>query len=265
MYKIGEFSTLSKTTIKTLRYYEKEHLLIPSYVDKDTGYRYYQGNQLIELSKIISLRQIGMSIDNIKKYLQSDDCQRLLSERKKELENQLLNAEDQLSRINYLMEGKFMKYEGIIKELPKCTVYYQEGIIKDYSEITDFVLSSGNECLKLNPNIKCITPEYCFIEYLDGEYKDHDIKIRYAQAVNQAGVENERIKFRELKPIQAVCTYHKGNYDKLGEAYSYLMKWIEENKYEIIGNFRECYIDGAWNKDNVQDYLTEIQIPVKKI
>ena len=62
MYKIGEFSILSKTTVKTLRYYEKENLLIPAYIDKETGYRYYETSQLIDLSKIISLRQIGMSI-----------------------------------------------------------------------------------------------------------------------------------------------------------------------------------------------------------
>ena len=41
MYRIGEFSELSKTTIKTLRYYEKEELLIPAHVDEDTGYRFY--------------------------------------------------------------------------------------------------------------------------------------------------------------------------------------------------------------------------------
>ena len=66
MYKIGEFSVLSKTTIKTLRYYEKEGLLKPSFVDEN-GYRYYETNKLIELSKIISLRQIGFSISEIKK------------------------------------------------------------------------------------------------------------------------------------------------------------------------------------------------------
>lgn len=69
MYRIGEFSILSKTTIKTLRYYEKEKLLIPSYVDNNNGYRFYETAQLLELSKIISLRQIGMTIDNIKEIL----------------------------------------------------------------------------------------------------------------------------------------------------------------------------------------------------
>lgn len=62
MYKIGQFSSMSKTTIKTLRYYEKEGLLKPIYVDLNTGYRYYDTSQLVDISKIISLRQIGISM-----------------------------------------------------------------------------------------------------------------------------------------------------------------------------------------------------------
>ena len=56
MYKIGDFSNMSKTTIKTLRYYEKEGLLKPVYIDLNTGYRYYETSQLVELSKIVHLR-----------------------------------------------------------------------------------------------------------------------------------------------------------------------------------------------------------------
>lgn len=86
MYKIGDFSSMSKTTIKTLRYYEKEGLLTPAYVDLYTGYRYYETSQLVELSKIISLRQIGVSIKDIKSILQGYDMEKILNKRKKELE-----------------------------------------------------------------------------------------------------------------------------------------------------------------------------------
>ena len=66
MLKIGDFSKLAKVTIKALRYYEKECLLIPKHVDAYTGYRYYETNQLLEISRIISLKQVGFSIDEIK-------------------------------------------------------------------------------------------------------------------------------------------------------------------------------------------------------
>ena len=57
MLKIGDFSKMSKVTIKALRYYEKEGLLIPKYVDKFNGYIYYESNQLLEISRIISLKK----------------------------------------------------------------------------------------------------------------------------------------------------------------------------------------------------------------
>ena len=65
MLRIGDFSKLSKVTIKALRYYEKEGLLIPKNVDVFNGYRYYESNQLLDVARIISLKQIGLSIDEI--------------------------------------------------------------------------------------------------------------------------------------------------------------------------------------------------------
>ncbi len=73
MLKIGDFSKMSKVTIKALRYYEKENLLKPVYIDLNTGYRYYETSQLVEISKIISLRQIGLSIKDIKNILDGYD------------------------------------------------------------------------------------------------------------------------------------------------------------------------------------------------
>lgn len=263
MYKIGEFSTLAKTTIKTLRYYEKEKLLLPFFVDNN-GYRYYETIQLLDLARIISLRQIGLSIEEIKKILSGSNLKEILEKRKCTLIREISEYKYQLSRINYLLEERNMKYEVITKELPEYVVYYKEGIIKDYSEITDFILSSAEECLEINPNIKCIEPDYCYMNYLDGEYKDKNIKIRYCQAVEKEGFENKNIKFMRLKPVLAICTYHKGEYSTLGEAYGFLMKYIEDNSYEVIDYPRERYIDGIWNKESISDWLTEIQVPVRK-
>ena len=264
MYRIGEFSTLSKTTIKTLRYYEKEGLLIPSFVDEETGYRFYETSQLIDLSKILSFRQIGLSIDNIKAIMSGKSIDECLKKRKEELETEISIKDNQLSRINYLMEEKFMKYEVIIKELPDYTVYYKEGTVSDFKDIVGFILSSGEECKAINPNIKCIEPDYCYVSYLDGEYREHDMKIRYAQAVECTGVDSGTIKFEKLTPIESACVYHKGSYSTLNEAYSFLLKWVSENGYEIAEAIRERYIDGMWNKEDENDWLTEIQIPIKK-
>lgn len=86
MYKIGRFSTLTKTTIKTLRYYEKEGLLIPYKIDNNE-YRYYEASQLIDFAKIIPLRQIGLSISDIRKVFNNEvDLKSILAARRSEIE-----------------------------------------------------------------------------------------------------------------------------------------------------------------------------------
>lgn len=262
MYKIGEFSKLAKTTIKTLRFYEKEKLLIPSFVDEN-GYRYYQSQDLISLAHIISLRQIGFSIQEIREIMSGNNFQASLEKKKQELENNLWECNLRISKINYMLGVDQMNYEVVVKELPECIVYYQEGILEDFSEVSNFILASGEECLKLNPEIKCVEPDYCFSEYLDGEFKENHFRYRYSQAVTTMGKENDHIKFRKLKPVKVVSIYHKGPYSQLGEAYGFIMKYIEENNYQIKDFPRERYIDGIWNKEDPNEWLTEIQVPVE--
>ena len=267
MFKIGDFSKLSKVTIKALRYYEKEGLIIPAYIDEANGYRYYESNQLLEISRIISLRQIGLSIEEIKKLIKNEESlENILKIKKEEIENTINKYNYQLSKINYLLEEKAMKEEIFEKTIPAYYVYYKEGVLKDYSEASEFIQKSGMECLELNPNIRCIEPDYCFVNYLDGEYKEKNIKVRYAQAVikeQEPFKENDKIKFMNIPETKCICIYHKGSYDELGASYGKIMKYIEDNKLEIKDFPRECYIDGIWNKENIEDWLTEIQVPIK--
>jgi effector-binding domain-containing protein len=67
----------------------------------------------------------------------------------------------------------------------------------------------------------------------------------------------------DIPETKCICIYHKGSYETLGKSYAKIMKYIEDNKLEIKEYPRECYIDGIWNKENVEDWLTEIQIPIK--
>lgn len=264
MYKIGDFSKMSKTTIKALRYYEKEGLLSPAFIDPYTGYRFYESSQLTDVSKIISLRQAGLSVCDIKSIFNGESMAEILKVRKKEIEDNLANLNTALSKINYLMEGSNMQNEIIIKKIPSYTVYYRDKVISGFSQLTEFVLETGSMCLSANPTLKCTTPEYCYVSYLDGEYKEKDILVRYAEAVENMGVETEEVKFMNTPEITAVCIYHKGSYDNLRDSYNILLKYIEDNGYEIVDNVRECYIDGCWNKDSEADYLTEIQFPIVK-
>ena len=122
--------------------------------------------------------------------------------------------------------------------------------------------SLKKECLELNPQIKCTKPSYEFCEYLDKEHKETDIRIRHHESVVSMGKESGRVKFKKISTTKVLSLFYKGSYDEIGEAYSFLMKYVEENNYHINGLARECYIDGIWNKKSVDEWLTEIQLPI---
>jgi len=262
VFKIGEFSKLSMLTVKALRFYEKEGLLVPARVDEWSGYRFYEASQLETAATIKALRQLDFSVQEIKAHLSGIPLRSALSAKHAELAQKQADIAARISIINYLMEVD-MKYQAVVKELDGCIVYSAERTLEQYGDITTLVLESAQECLRLNPDMECAKPDYCFCEYLNGEYRENNMRIRYSQAVTKAGVGNERIQFRKLPATKAICIYHKGAYDRLGEAYAYIYRYASENSYEVAGLHRECYIDGIWNKESVEDWLTEIQLPVK--
>ena len=263
MLKIGEFSKLSLTTVKALRFYEKEGLLMPASVDEWTGYRFYETAQLETAARIKSYRQLGLSIEEIKSIFSGEDARKILSAKAESLKRLKADTELQLSVIEFILEEKEMKCQVTVKEIPEMIVYSSETVLEKYADCMQWIPSVGQECLKLNPELKCAEPPYEFCEYLDGEYKERDIRIRHNEAVTSFGKENEHIRFRTLPAAKVLSIYHKGAYDNIGEAYAYIMEYAEKNGYEVAGLARESYIDGIWNKESVEDWLTEIQLPVK--
>ena len=267
MYRIGEFSKLSKTTIKALRYYDEMGLLKPQETDKFTGYRLYTTDQLFKLHKIQSYRQIGLSIEEVKLLLSGRNPDQIFKQRREELLSELNNAKDQLSRLEFLLERKQeeqdMTYSAIIKEVPGCLVFSAEFTVHDYDDFMEAIPAIGARVAEKYPDLKCIVPEYCFIRYLDGEYKEKDIRVELCQAIDKLKPDFDDVVFKQLEAAKVVSVMHKGPYARLGEAYAFAMKWIEENGYVVADAPRESYIDGIWNKDNEEDWLTEIQIPIE--
>ncbi len=263
MLKIGDFSKLSHLTVKALRYYEKEGLLKPASVDEWNGYRFYDTSQLEIAAKIKSYRQLGLSIEEIKAAFRGADVKEILQEKIGSLIKEKQTIESRLSIIKSILEDKEMKYQVTEKEIPEKIVYTAETVLKTYSDCMQWIPSVGAACLELNPNMKCAEPPYEFCEYLDGEYKETDIHIRHNEAVAAFGKESDLIKFKTLPAAKVLSIYHKGAYDKIGEAYAFLVKYAEQNGYRAAGLARECYIDGIWNKESEEDWLTEIQLPIE--
>ncbi|CUP26410.1 MerR family transcriptional regulator [Clostridium disporicum] len=141
MFSIGVFSKINKVTTKTLRYYEDVGLLKPGYVDEVTKYRYYTTEQLPKLHEIITLKQMGLSINEIKKVIdEPKEIENILVSKEKEILDIIKEEEYKLLRlrsyISNLKGDKGMK-NIIMKSLPKVKVASMRRIVNSYNEFLE--------------------------------------------------------------------------------------------------------------------------------
>lgn len=248
MFSIGMFSKINKITTKTLRYYEDKDLLSPTYVDEFTGYRYYTSKQIPKLHKIINLKQMGLSLNEIKQIINnSEKIEQILISKENEILNVIKKEEDKLIRVrSYLnnLKGEFNMKNVIIKSLPKVKIASMRKVIKSHDDLFHLCPNiMAKEMGKLE--CICVVPEYCFNIYHDGEFKETNIDVEICEAVTELKEDTDILKFKEVDEVSsAVCVLHKGPYEDLRTTYSYAFKWIEENQYEVLDNPRESYIDG---------------------
>lgn len=266
LYRIGMFANMNHVTIKTLRYYDEQNLLKPVYVDEENGYRYYEASQIADLHKILALKNMGFSMEDIHRIINGEDERRLLQQKKQEILQNLAGLTAKLAQVeSYLAKDKMdLSSPVLIKKLPEVTVCTLERRVESYDALFDMMPEMGEEMERLG--CVCATPEYCFTHYLEPGDKREDILIETCQAVTEKREDSGKVSFKTLPEIpEAACIFHKGSYDTFAASYASVLEFIEENGYEICGNIRESYIDGVWNKDKTEEWLSEIQIPVRKI
>ena len=265
LYKIGMFAQMNHITVKALRFYEEQGLLLPAYVDGENGYRYYTMNQMADIQRITALKQAGFTLEEIKLINQGADTAYLLASKKAALLKKIAELTSQIAVIDgYLSDpASTLDAPVLIRKIPAVTVAAMESRIDSYDELFSLMPEMGAEMERLG--CQCALPEYCFTHYLEQGYKEDHILIETCEAVTEKKEDSALVKFRELPEITAACIFHKGSYNNFPETYAAILRFIEENGYEICGNIRENYIDGIWNKDREEDWLSEIQIPVRMV
>lgn len=259
LYRIGMFAAMNRVTVKTLRFYEEQNLLIPAYINFENGYRFYELSQMQVLHKITALKQAGFTLEEIQKLNNSCDENAILLKKKSELMSKIADLTKQLSTIEmYLTEkADTIASPVLIKRIPKVTVAAMKSKIESYDDLFEIMPKMG--AIMEKNGCECSLPEYCFTNYIT---TTGEIIIETCEAVVEAKSELENLYFKEFPEVQAACIFHKGSYNNLAQSYEQLLKYIEENGYKICGDFRESFIDGVWNKSDESGWLTEIQIPV---
>lgn len=264
LYKIGMFAAMNHITVKTLHFYEEQGLLLPVYINEENGYRYYELSQMAEIHQITALKMAGFTLDEIAHIKSGADEEAVLLKKKSELISKIADLTKQIAIVDgYLSKNKKgLSAPVLIKKIPETTVAAMQARIESYDSLFYMMPKMGSIMEKVG--CECAIPEYCLTNYLEPGYKDEDILVEFCESVTEAKKEIDGLYFRTLPEITAACIFHKGSYGTFSESYETVLKYIEENGYEIDGEIRESYIDGIWNKEDESEWLSEIQVPIRK-
>jgi DNA-binding transcriptional MerR regulator len=272
MIRIGDFSKLSRVSVKTLRYYDQMGLLKPICVDNFTGYRLYEYSQLSVLHRILALKDLGFSLEEIGRFLDDglsvEEMRGMLKLRQTEARQRLREEAERLERIESQLrqieqEEVMSKYDVVIKNVEKVKLASVRSVVPLPSEQGPMWGELG-EYLAVQ-GVKPVGP--CFCLYHDDEFKERDWDIEVCEPITVNMKESASVKVRELPAVDSMaCTIHNGPFTTIGEAYNAIGKWITDNGYHITGPCREVYLHPNESGDqNDMNTVTEIQFPVEKI
>jgi effector-binding domain-containing protein len=271
MIRIGDFSKLSRISVKTLRFYDEMDLLKPVEVDRFSGYRYYEYGQLARLNRILALKDLGFSLEEIGKLLAGDlsleQLRGMLKLREAESRQRVLDESERLKRIEARLrqieqEDVMSKYDVVIKKVEPLKVASLRGVVPTppdqatlWQELEGYLAKQRDR-----PSGPCLSL------YYDEEFKERDWDIEVCEPLADEIPPSKRVSVRVLKPVEMMaCTVHEGPLEDLHVAYDAIMRWVDENGYHIVGPVREVYLKESKNISQTDPgAITEIQIPVEK-
>lgn len=268
MLTIGELSKITGLSVKTLRFYHEAEVLVPSFVDQDTGYRYYAESKIDEARIIKQLRQLEFPLEEIAEILKNyhDDADIL----------------DYLERQKRTIEDKVRAYreigtslDQIISQERKARKTMTEAHYEVETKMLDSLLIAGvrmkgkyGDCgqgfAKIGRQFGRHISGKPFLLHFDAEYKDDDADFEACFPIRK-GTSTSEITVRELAGGHCLALLHKGPYEELGRSYQKILTHIKEQGLEILQPTREVYIKGPGMifKGNPKKYLTEIQMLIE--
>ena len=281
MFRIGEFSQMAQVTIRTLRHYDELGLLKPVHIDRFTDYRYYTIEQLPQLNRILALKDLGFSLEQIARSLKDDvtpeQLHGMLRMKQAELEQQVQAEQMRLARVATRLrqieqEGKQPEYEVVLKQGAAQTVVSLRETVPTIEAMTQYRCSMYTNVYNWleEQRIKPVGQELAL--YHNTEYFEEDIEMEAGVILNKASLFSKELPIRSTMrvyelpsaPILA-SVIHRGDFYDVPRALSALFIWIGTNGYTASGPYREIHLFGRENDLTDLEHITlEMQVPIKK-
>ena len=270
MLKIGEFSKLSRISIRMLRHYDELGLLTPETIDPFTGYRYYGEAQLFTAGRINALKAMGFKLCDAAEVLRCWEDREMLERRLlAQREAARLQAEEAAERLRLLdtalerlRKDEPMKYDVTVKTIPEHYVASVRQVIPDYGQEGSLwsILTKETAHLRIQDGDPCL----CVALFHDRDYKESDVDVEIQKSVKGSYPDTEHVQFKTMPAVQVASAVCKGSYDQMGDVNAAVAAWVEANGYAFDGPMFNIYHVSPHETSDPGEFVTEVCYPVGK-
>lgn len=265
MFTISQFSKLSGISRKLLIYYDNSGLFSPDYI-AENGYRYYSFDQLFQVTVILVLKDLGMSLDDIKNYMNNYSPHDEISILEKQDEKismkikQLESSQDMLrSRLLRAKSGIAVNMSTIeIAEQKETMIHISESFHGTRKE--DITFEEWDQFCS-----NCYDQGISY-GYADGYIiNKENLLLGNTDRIEHIAffVENKKYSNAVIPSGKYVIAHCNGEFDEIRKTYDKMLKYIKENDLKIIGNaYEEVLLDEVSTKKRKLQIL-KIKIQIK--
>ncbi|WP_409062249.1 MerR family transcriptional regulator [Streptomyces sp. SYP-A7185] len=272
MFTIGDFARHGRVSVRMLRHYDATGLLRPAHVDPATGYRYYAAAQLARLNRVIALKDLGLTLQQVQQILDekvtTEELRAMLRLRRAELEAAMTAAAARLVQVEARLrsiesEGHMPTDDVVTKSIPAIRVAELTAIAASYApeDISPVIGPLYDELFRRLEAAKVAPTGPGVASYEDAPEGGGKITVHAAVQV-AAPLQDGAFRVVDLPPVdQAATIVHRGSMDGVLPTAQALAVWIDENGYRSAGHPREVNLECP---DNREDWVTELQAPVTR-
>jgi DNA-binding transcriptional MerR regulator len=277
MFRIGEFSRIARVSGRLLRYYDSIGLLSPQRIDPATGYRYYTADQLTRLNRILALKDLGLSLEQVARMvdekISTDEIRGMLMLKKAELERSLSEEAARLrhieSRLQQIDEqGSLRDYDVIVKSVPRQPYLSAR---RTYRRFDDAVATLREVSRAVAERVaESIRGAIVVVAYSDFDEEELDLEIGVClkrETTRSIALPGRlELSVNELPAVDSLATLVRSgpNYQS-HLAFGALGVWMEANGFHIAGPSREVFLELPFQAADREDAVVEIQFPVTKV
>ncbi|ADU27900.1 MerR family transcriptional regulator [Ethanoligenens harbinense] len=268
---IGEMARMHGISTQTLRYYDRINLFKPSYTDQENGYRYYGIEQFAHLESILFLKGLGMSLQDIKKYFKNRDLKsmlELMENRLSRLDAEVLNLEMKRKKIASLFSTirNYQNHDVLgkchLQKMPERRILFFHFGGGDIVSEHEFGIKKLENVLE-NVDDLYLNPFGTVISKDALQTKSYEI-FKGIAMVFDADIP-KRPGTLPMQTGSYACMAFVGTYKEVSGYCAQLVDWINKQNLEIIGDGIILVVTDKAYSDFEYEYVSEIQVPVRKI